>query len=160
MTALAKVRRHKVSEGLAMERQTQRDRAILRIRAAFSLGLAAIAMALSACAWMPFAGEPREGEYGGPPMEVSARGEAGYIVMRAPHGGWSHRVDRVERVEGGVQIYVTALEPDPGRMYTQAITEQWLATGTNAGEIRSIQARVRRFGKSSAEPYFEVYRRP
>lgn len=142
-----------------MERQTQRDRAILRVRAMLSLGLAAFALALQSCAWMPFSGETRENEYGGPPMEAASRGEAGYIVMRAPHGGWSHRVDRIERVEGGVQVYVTAIEPDPGRMYTQAITEQWLTTGTNAGEIQSIWARVLRFGKSSAEPYFEVSQR-
>lgn len=45
------------------------------------------------------------------------------VVMQAPSGGWTVRIDKSIRTAEGMRIYVTARRPDPAFSHTQAFVD-------------------------------------
>ena len=64
------------------------------------------------------------------------------LILTAPSGGWSFRVDRAERKLDSTRLFATARRPNPAYMQTQALVTHEVTTEVAADQPITVFARV------------------
>jgi len=79
---------------------------------------------------------------GVPPIKVETFENKYLLVMFAPNSGWSIDIDKDERIETGMRLFVTVRRPDPAFMYPQAMVWKRRLSNVHADTNLEIYARV------------------
>lgn len=77
-----------------------------------------------------------------PPMRLDAMDGKHLVVMRAPTGGWTLKIDRSEITPDGKRVFLTARRPDPAFMHTQALVDLRVLTEVPQDAHIELVARV------------------
>jgi hypothetical protein len=80
--------------------------------------------------------------YEGPRIAADGWGTEHRIVLIAPTGGWSLALDHAREVDGHVQVFVSAVRPDPGLMVTQALERHEIKTDIDSRRPIEVFARI------------------
>ncbi len=116
-------------------------RSNLSLSAAGLLGIAGIAAILGGCA----SGDRvsiSDSAYQGPEITRSTAAGKHTLILTAPSGGWSFRVDRAERKLDSTRLFATARRPNPAYMQTQALVTHEVTTEVAADQPITVFARV------------------
>lgn len=110
---------------------------------------------LSGCAfWGDGPSISRSGEpYAGPELRVESDRPHHVVVMNAPSGGWTIRLDRVEQFLDRREAFLTITRPNPAYAHTQAFVEQHVATPVDRNLPLHVFARVLDFDEKPDAPY-------
>jgi hypothetical protein len=123
-------------------------------RSAIHVSSIALLSLLSACAGG--GGEPRiaADAWTGPPISLQTAQGNHIAVLTAPTGGWSFVLDRTRPAFGRSEAFVTATQPDPAAMHTQAQARHEAGTGVPVTTALELYARELDHGEKPADqPY-------
>jgi hypothetical protein len=92
--------------------------------------------------------------YTGPEIRVDTWGTEHRVILTAPTGGWRTTLDQVRRADGRHEVFVTATQPDPELMVTQALARHELETNVDSRTPIDVYARLVDHGANPADyPY-------
>ncbi len=80
--------------------------------------------------------------YSGPPLSIESTPPQYRVILTAPTGGWSFRLDQTRRAFDHTDVFVTLTRPDPAYMQTQAQVRQEAGTEIDPSQPITLYARI------------------